>query len=260
MFGRGSRLGVAVSGGADSVCLLHILHMLAPEWNLRLTVLHLDHGLRGEESRRDAEFVRELARKLGLPAIAGTANLAVTTDNLEQAAREARLAFFREAIQGSEVERVATGHTRSDQAETVLFRMLRGSGSAGLSGIRPVTSDGLVRPLLGIERVDVEQFLRERGLPGARIPATPARSLPATASATNCFRNSPAIGTRPSRILWPTPPIGRRPRKPIGIQKSLSWPPPISRKRLAAFSCTSTRFIRCPWPPPAVWCGAPWKR
>ena len=158
MIRPGQRVGVAVSGGADSVCLLYVLAAL----RLELHVLHLDHNLRGEESRRDAEFVRELAERLGLTATIRQAKL--SPGNLEQAGRQARLSFFREMMAAGVVERVATGHTRSDQAETVLFRFLRGSGSAGLAGIRPVTSDGMVRPLIDIDRVEVEAFLRQRGI------------------------------------------------------------------------------------------------
>jgi tRNA(Ile)-lysidine synthase len=157
-------IGVAVSGGADSVCLLHLLLELAPEWDLRLSVLHLNHGLRGEESRLDEEFVRALAARLGLAATVRAVDVAASPDNLEQAAREARLAFFRELVAGGAVARVAVGHTRNDQAETVLFRFLRGSGGAGLAGIRPVTGDGMVRPLLEADRSEVEQYLTERGL------------------------------------------------------------------------------------------------
>jgi tRNA(Ile)-lysidine synthase len=164
MFTPGQKVGVAVSGGADSVCLLYALLELAPRWGLDLSVLHLNHGLRGEESRADAGFVRELAGQLGLPVTIREAGLAASPDNLEQAARAARLAFFREMIESGAVERVALGHTRSDQAETVLFRFLRGSGTAGLAGIRPVTSGGIVRPLLEVERAEVEQFLRQRGI------------------------------------------------------------------------------------------------
>ena len=164
MFEPGQQVGVAVSGGADSVCLLHVLLELAPRWDLRLSVLHLDHGLRGEESRQDAEFVRGLADRLGLPLSLRETAVAQSPDNLEQAAREARLAFFRETIASGAVERVATGHTRSDQAETVLFRFLRGSGTAGLAGIRPVTSEGIVRPLIEVERSEVRQFLLDRGI------------------------------------------------------------------------------------------------
>jgi tRNA(Ile)-lysidine synthase len=164
MFHAGHNAGVAVSGGADSVCLLYALVELAPRWNLRLSVLHLDHGLRGEDSRRDAEFVRELAVRLSLPATIRTVDLTASPGNLEQAGRHARLRFFREMISTGAVERVALGHTRNDQAETVLFRFLRGAGTAGLAGIRPVTEDGMVRPLLETDRSEVEDFLRSRGI------------------------------------------------------------------------------------------------
>ena len=164
MFHAGQSTGVAVSGGADSVCLLHALVDLAPRWNLRLHVLHLDHGLRGEESRRDAEFVRELAARLSIPTTIRAVDLTASAGNLEQAGRHARLRFFREMISAGAVERVALGHTRNDQAETVLFRFLRGAGTAGLAGIRPVTDDGMVRPLLEIDRSEVEDFLRARGI------------------------------------------------------------------------------------------------
>ena len=93
MFARTARVGVAVSGGADSLCLLHLLSELAPQWDLALTVLHLNHGLRGEESRGDAEFVRQQAQRLGWPVIVHQAILPAD-GNLEQAAREARIEFF----------------------------------------------------------------------------------------------------------------------------------------------------------------------
>src|SRR5689334_10879541 len=94
MFQADQRVGVAVSGGPDSVCLLYVLRELAPRWNLRLTVLHLDHQLRGEESRQDAEFVQKLASALDLPFELETGIDRETGANLEQAAREARLRFF----------------------------------------------------------------------------------------------------------------------------------------------------------------------
>ncbi|MBI2681042.1 MAG: tRNA lysidine(34) synthetase TilS [Candidatus Solibacter usitatus] len=168
MFAAGHRVGVAVSGGADSVCLLHVLVELRERWNLVLSVLHLDHQLRGEESRNDAQFVADLARSLDLPLYADVIDIArfaaETGDNLEQAARRERRRVFGELLRAAKLDRVALGHTRSDQAETVLFRFLRGSGTAGLAGIRPVTEDGLVRPLLAVDRADVEQYLRERGI------------------------------------------------------------------------------------------------
>jgi tRNA(Ile)-lysidine synthase len=168
MFVRTARVGVAVSGGADSVCLLHLLHQLAPGWELTLTVLHLNHGLRGEESRGDAEFVREQARSLGLPVIVREVKLPAD-GNLEQAAREARLELFQTATLEGRLDCVATGHTRADQAETVLFRFLRGSGTAGLAGIRPATdsksgSARVVRPLIELSRAEIELYLRSRNI------------------------------------------------------------------------------------------------
>ena len=164
MLQPGQRVAVAVSGGADSVCLLHVLRELAPSRGLHLSVLHLNHGLRGEESHQDAAFVRQLAAELGLPATIQSTDVAASPDNVEQAGREARLAFFRQQITAGAADRVAVGHTRDDQAETVLFRFLRGSATAGLAGIRPVTADGMVRPLLEVDRAEVRRYLRERNI------------------------------------------------------------------------------------------------
>jgi len=164
MFAVGSRAGVAVSGGADSVFLLHALRELAPRWNLELSVVHVDHGIRGQASQDDAEFVRSLAAKFELPFHILRANLPAMAGNLEEAARDARRGFFGGLMEKEMVNRIATGHTRNDQAETVLYRMLRGSGLAGLSGILPVTKEGLVRPLLEIERGEIECWLRERAI------------------------------------------------------------------------------------------------
>lgn len=160
MFAGGARVAVGVSGGADSVCLLHALVELG---GLGLSVLHVDHGLRGTESRADAEFVRELAARLGLPFCLREVKLG--SGNVEQEGRKARLAFFHEQLAAGNCDRVALGHTRSDQAETVLFRFLRGSGTAGLAGIRPATAEGIVRPLIELERAEIEEYLRERQIP-----------------------------------------------------------------------------------------------
>ncbi|HXG32263.1 MAG TPA: tRNA lysidine(34) synthetase TilS [Bryobacteraceae bacterium] len=168
MFRPGDRVGVAVSGGADSVCLLHVLRELAPRWALRLSVLHLDHRLRGEASRADAEFVRQLAAGLSLPFYPGEADVRslreATGENLEQAARNARRDFFLGFLRSGLLDRVALGHTRSDQAETVMFRLLRGTGLSGLAGILPVTAEGFVRPLLEVSRPEVLAYLGSRGL------------------------------------------------------------------------------------------------
>jgi tRNA(Ile)-lysidine synthase len=164
MFGPGTRVGIAVSGGADSVCLAHLLAELAPQWNLKLGIVHLNHRLRGAESDADEEFVHSLAGRLGLPCFVRGEELTEAEGNLEQAARLARLAFFGDLLK-SDFDRIATAHTQSDQAETVLYRILRGSYTTGLAGIRPMTSTGLVRPLLYSTRSEVEDYLRQRGLP-----------------------------------------------------------------------------------------------
>jgi tRNA(Ile)-lysidine synthase len=157
----GHRLGLAVSGGRDSVALLEALAELG--W--ASAVLHLNHGLRGAESDADEAFVRELAAARKLPFFCHRVQLQSHPGNLEDAARRARLAFFAAARQQLLLDRVATGHTRSDQAETVLFRLLRGAGGRGLAGILPVTREGIVRPLLDVTRRDTEHFLRSRGIP-----------------------------------------------------------------------------------------------
>jgi tRNA(Ile)-lysidine synthase len=161
MFEAGQRVGVAVSGGADSVFLLHTLRELAPSLDLRLSVIHIEHGIRGAASIADAEFVAQLARTFELPFHLRQADVLAINGNLEEAARNVRQAFYAELIASGTVDRVATGHTRSDQAETVLYRILRGSGLTGLSGILPVTREGIVRPLLEIDRTEIEAWLRQ---------------------------------------------------------------------------------------------------
>lgn len=162
MFARGERMGVAVSGGADSIALLHILNELAGPLELSLRVLHLNHGLRGEESDGDERFVEEAAARLGLPLIAERAPK--LTGNLEQAGRQARREFYLRAMRQHGLHRVALGHTRDDQAETVILRLLRGSGGAGLAGILPTTGEGFVRPLLDLTRCELEAWLSAKGI------------------------------------------------------------------------------------------------
>lgn len=165
MFPLGARVGLAVSGGADSVFLLEALGELAPRWNLQLSVVHIDHGIRGGASHADAEFVKDLSARHSLPFHLRQADVPAIDDNLEQAARRVRQACFAELISSGAIDRIATGHTRSDQAETVLYRILRGSGTAGLAGILPVTREGIVRPLLELDRGEIECWLRKRNIP-----------------------------------------------------------------------------------------------
>lgn len=164
LFTPEQHIAVAVSGGADSVCLLHILKSLSLTIGHKLSVAHVNHGLRGADSDADAEFVRELAASLNLTFHLFEVSID-STGNLEQNARAERYRALSTLMQTGIADRVALGHTRSDQAETVLFRFLRGSGSAGLAGIRPANATGFVRPLLECSRHDVEHYLTEHGIP-----------------------------------------------------------------------------------------------
>ena len=168
MLRAGEHVGVAVSGGPDSVALLRVLCELRADLGLAgLAVVHLDHGLRGDESKADAQFVRELAESLGLEFVLETADLraeaAGSGENLEQAARRRRYEFFRRLIGEGRFQKIAVGHTKSDQAETVLFRFLRGAAAAGLAGIYPVVDGVIVRPLIEVERADVLDYLLAAG-------------------------------------------------------------------------------------------------
>jgi len=168
MFRRGGKALVAVSGGPDSVALLDILNLLKGELGISLHIAHLDHMIRGRESKEDADFVRSLAEGIGLPYTIGSRDVPALASSrklsLEDAAREARYAFLSEVAADVGADRVATGHTLDDQAETFLLRLLRGSGSKGLSGIPPVRGGFFVRPLLTSSREEVESYLRRRGL------------------------------------------------------------------------------------------------
>jgi tRNA(Ile)-lysidine synthase len=173
----GERVVVAVSGGADSSALLLALDELlrTGRLGLRLRVAHLDHGLRGEAGKEDARWVEALANELGVEVEVGRADVkesaAGAGDNLEQAARRARYEFLGGMAEKCGARVVLTGHTLDDQAETVLLRLLRGSGAEGLGGIEPVralVAKGeiqLARPLVSwARRALTERYCRERGV------------------------------------------------------------------------------------------------
>lgn len=166
MVPESGRLGIAVSGGADSVALLHALEELLPD--RELCVIHLNHCLRGRESDEDENFVRALAATRGHGFQTRREDVAARAGrrrpNIEAAGRARRHAFFQELIANGECTAVATGHTRSDQAETVLFRLLRGAGGLGLGGIWPAHGWGLVRPMIDVSRAEVLEFLQSRSI------------------------------------------------------------------------------------------------
>jgi tRNA(Ile)-lysidine synthase len=159
---------VAVSGGGDSVGLLLALHAIAPDLRLRLSVAHLDHGVRGEAARADSAFVDELATRLGLPADLGRWEPS-RPSHFEADARRARHAWLLDVARSRDARAVALGHTADDQAETVLHRILRGTGLRGLAGIparRPLGEGppvALVRPILAISRDEIRSGLKALG-------------------------------------------------------------------------------------------------
>jgi tRNA(Ile)-lysidine synthase len=176
----GDRVLVAVSGGPDSVALLHVLCNLQDELGLHLEVAHLEHGMRGAEAKDDARFVRELAERLNLPVHIKEVSVPrlrsqAGRGNLEELARLERLRFFAEVARRRNLNKIATAHTQDDQAETVLMRLLRGSGRKGLGGIAPrqpvnvagaESSNGvtIIRPLLGATKEELLDFLKCNGL------------------------------------------------------------------------------------------------
>ncbi|HZG87569.1 tRNA lysidine(34) synthetase TilS [Paenibacillus sp.] len=171
LFAPGERFVAAVSGGPDSVALLHLLHALAPRFDWALAAVHVNHGLRGDESDAEEAYVRELCERLGLPCFVRRvdvyAALAAHGNNKQAAARTLRLAALRSAAAEWGGSSAALGHHADDQAETVLMRMLRGTGPGGLGGIRftnVVDGMKLVRPLLRINKIELASYCERHGL------------------------------------------------------------------------------------------------
>jgi len=167
MLTGGERILVAVSGGVDSVVLFDILKRLADRYSLSLTIAHLDHGLRGEESAQDARFVTELAECEGIPIISERIDL--PSSKLwpglgpEGRAREARRAFLARAAKSAHADVIALGHTANDRAETVLLNLTRGAGPSGLIGVEPV-SRPIIRPLIETTRDEIVSYAESRRL------------------------------------------------------------------------------------------------
>ena len=155
----GDKVIAAVSGGADSVAMLFALYLLRDELGIILEAAHFNHHLRGAESDRDEAFVTDFCGRYCIPLHLGSGRIVSGKKGLEAAARDARYAFLR-SLPG----KVATAHTADDNAETVLMRLIRGTGLKGLGAIAPV-SGNVIRPMLTVTRDDVEAFLEEYALP-----------------------------------------------------------------------------------------------
>jgi len=165
MVAPGERVLVAVSGGADSVALLAVLAELAPRLGVTLHAAHLNHGVRGAEADRDAACAAAVADRCGVSCTIAAARELRAGANFEARARAARYAFLRRVAVAAGCVRIATGHTRDDQAETLLMRLVRGAGRRGLAGMEPVRDGWLIRPLLASSRAEVLAFLTARALP-----------------------------------------------------------------------------------------------
>lgn len=167
MLSGGETVLVGLSGGPDSVCLLSVLNSLKEELNLKLHAVYVDHGLRPDETPDEIEFCRKLCQEMSVPFTARTIDVKTYARelgmNLQEAARELRYKIFDELFHEIKAERIALGHTADDQMETFFMRFFRGSGPGGLAGIPPVRAK-IIRPLIEIERQEIEEFLKVRGL------------------------------------------------------------------------------------------------
>ena len=181
MLPRGCTVLCAVSGGADSICLLHALYRLRPRLGFSLAAAHYNHQLRGEEADRDARFVEQFVSECcgadrlpdgrilpAVPLFSGGGDVAsraaLLGTGIEETARDMRYAFLRQAAREAGATLIATAHTADDNSETILFHLARGAGLRGLTGIAPMRGD-LIRPLLSTRRREVEEYLRYYGLP-----------------------------------------------------------------------------------------------
>ncbi|WMJ90555.1 tRNA lysidine(34) synthetase TilS [Anaerocolumna sp. MB42-C2] len=167
MINEGDRIVIGVSGGADSVCLFHVLHKLSFMYHLTLFVVHVNHGIRGEEAEEDEAYVKQLCLnnnvsytcvKADVPAIAKNFGLSE-----EEAGRKVRYETFNECFLKNKCNKIAIAHNKNDNAETILFHLFRGSGIKGLKGI-PAVRGNIIRPLLCMSRDEIEQYLEENGI------------------------------------------------------------------------------------------------
>ncbi len=168
MIKEGDTVMIALSGGPDSVCLLFLLSELRKLMDVSVCAGHINHGLRGEESLRDQRFCEQICQQYSVPlrthSISDDEYKAYPFTSLQGAARELRYKYLRRLADKLNANKIATGHTASDQVETVLFRILRGTGMGGLGGIRPVLND-IIRPLIDRSREEVLEYLKTMGVP-----------------------------------------------------------------------------------------------
>lgn len=158
---------VALSGGADSVALLHIMCKLSEEYGFKVYAAHVNHGLRGDEAARDADFSKQLCDRLGIEYFVKKADVRALTEEWgvseEMAGRKVRYDFFAELMEEHGIDVTATAHHKNDSAETIVMNFMRGSATAGLCGI-PYRRDRFIRPLLDVSRSEIEKYCAENSL------------------------------------------------------------------------------------------------
>lgn len=163
----GEGIVVGISGGYDSVCLLHILYSISSELNIKIFPVHINHMLRGDESLRDENFVREFCSSLGLEAYVKKIDIAQKAKDykvsIEEAGRDARYEEFQKVAIANGASKIAVAHSKNDQVETILMRIFRGTGLEGLRGME-YQRDNIIRPLLDTDRSQIEKYVNENGL------------------------------------------------------------------------------------------------
>lgn len=175
MFVYGDRVIVGVSGGPDSMCLLHMLNSIKERYGLSLAVAHINHCLRGEEADEDEEFVMNYCKTVEIDFYSTRVDVEgyakKNSLSCEAAGREVRYNFFRELMKKLNAQKIALAHNANDTAETILMRIIRGTGIEGLTGIKPVRDEIFVRPLINLSREEIERYCRDNNI-SVRIDRT----------------------------------------------------------------------------------------
>ncbi|MGL5695045.1 MAG: tRNA lysidine(34) synthetase TilS [Peptostreptococcaceae bacterium] len=165
---KGDKIVVGLSGGPDSVCLLHVLNRLKDEWDLEIYAAHLNHQIRGIEAQKDAFYISKLCEEMGITFFIKSINVPEYCEkngvSIEEGARKLRYEMFYEIKNNIRANKIAIGHNLNDQAETILMRMMRGTGLQGLKGIEYIRDGVIIRPILDIDRIDIEQYCEEHNL------------------------------------------------------------------------------------------------
>lgn len=168
MIDIGDKVLVGVSGGADSIALLHALNSLRDRLHIEVFVAHINHGLRGQAADEDADYVKTICKEWGIPFFLREANVRELAElwriSEEEAGRKVRFEFFDEVLSNIDGHKIALAHHRDDQIETILHNIIRGTGMEGLRGIKPIREGRIIRPLLEIDRLSIERYLAEEDI------------------------------------------------------------------------------------------------